>query len=116
MVKVKATTIIETVIAMTIILIVFFIAGTVFVNISKSGLTEKKIRASAIINKYFDELQVSETPYENIETVNGFIIRTEAADYPGRVGIAEVHCRASDSEGGVVAEQKRLIVINTQHK
>ncbi len=116
MVKVKATTIIETVIAMTIILIVFFIAGTIFVNISKSGLTEKKIRAAAVINNCFDELQVSETPYENTETINGFIIQTTAADYSGRAGIAEVHCRASDSDGGVVAEQKRLIVINTQPK
>lgn len=116
MVKVKATTILETVIAMTIILIVFLIAGTIFVNISKSGLTEKKIMASAIINNCFDELQVRETPYENTETINGFLIQTTAADYPGRAGVAEVHCRASDSEGGIIAEQKRLIVLNTQPK
>ena len=116
MVKVKATTILETVIAMTIILIVFLIAGTIFVNISKSGLTEKKIRASAVIDNYFDELQVHETPYQGIETMNGFIIQTEASDYPGRAGIAEVHCRATDSDGGIVAEQKRLIVLNTRQK
>lgn len=114
MVKVRATTIIETVVAMTIILIVFLIAGTVFLNISRSGLTEKKVRASAILNNYVEELRISEVPYENIESVDGFIIQTEAKEYAGRAGVVMVHCTVSDSGSGIIAEQKRLMIINDQ--
>lgn len=116
MVKVKATTILETVIAMTIILIVFLIAGTIFVNISKSGLTEKKVRATEELNNYFDELKISEIPYSNIETVDGFIIHTEANEYSAKAGVVIVYCFVSDTDEGVIAEQKRLMVLNNQQK
>jgi len=115
MVKVKATTIIETVIAMGIILIVFLIAGTVFLNISKSGLTEKKVQASAILNNYVEELKIREVPYGNIETVDGFMVETEAEEYAGRAGVIMVHCTISDASD-IIAEQKSLMIINNQKK
>lgn len=114
MVKVKATTILETVIAMIIILIVFLIAGTIFLNISKTGLTEKKIKATETINIYIEQLKIGELPYESKEELNGFSLITEADDYPGRPGIAMVHCKALDIENRVIVEQKRLMLINNQ--
>ena len=112
MVKVKAATILETVIAMVIILIVFVLAGTVFLNISKSGLTEKKIRAYESINNYFDQLKIAEIPLEGKEEINGFLINAEIQPYQDKTNVVEVHCWIFDTGNSIIAEQKRILPIN----
>ena len=112
MVKVKAATILETVIAMVIILIVFLVAGTIFLNISKSGVTEKSIRAYESINNYYSQLKIEEIPYQDKEEINGFLINTDIENYNDKPGLALVHCWVYDTDNKIIAEQKRIIPIN----
>lgn len=114
MVKVKATTIMETVIAMTIILILFLIAGSVLINISKSGLTEKKIKASAILDQYYDGLKITEAPFQNTELVDHFVITTEATEYVNKSGVILVRCSVSNESGEIIAEQKRILTVKSE--
>jgi type II secretory pathway pseudopilin PulG len=111
MVKVKASTIIETVIAMMIILIVFLVAGTIFLNISKSGLTEKKIKAYESINNYYDQVKINDIPFQGKEEINGFLINMDIEAYGEKPGVVLVHCWISDNENKILAEQKRIVQI-----
>ena len=112
MVKVKGATILETVIAMVIILIVFLVAGTIFLNISKSGLTEKRIRAYESLNNYYAQLKIEDIPHQGKEEINGFLINTAIENYKEKTGVALVHCWIYDSENKIIAEQKRIVPIN----
>lgn len=114
MAKVKATTILETVIAMVIILLVFVISTTVILNISKSGLTEKKIKANEEINIYVGQLKIEEPPFEIEEKINDFLLRIKVDRYLSNNAIVLVQCQALDVENKVIAEQKRLMLKNNQ--
>ena len=111
MVKLKAATILETVIAMGIILIVFLVAGTIFLNISRSGLTEKRIRAYESLNNYYTQLKIEDIPQTRTEEINGFVINTEIENYKDKPGVALVHCRIYDTENNIIAEQKKVVPI-----
>jgi type II secretory pathway pseudopilin PulG len=112
MVKLKATTIIETVIAMAIILIVFLVAGTIFLDVTRSSVSEKKIRASETVNSYLNNMRIEKIPDRLTDQANGLLIETEIQPFRENVNIALVHCRIYEQGKKVLAEQKRLMRVN----
>ena len=109
--KLKAATILETIIAMLIIFIVFLAAGMILLNISKAGLNEKKIKASAAINTFLDHLKIEEIPSEVSEKSGNFLINAAIESYRDKPGVAQVNCRIYDAENKIIAEQKRIMFI-----
>ncbi|MBS1509228.1 MAG: hypothetical protein JST86_00190 [Bacteroidetes bacterium] len=112
MVKVKAATILETVIAMVIILAVFLTAGTILLNLSKSGVSEKNIRAYEAINNYYKQIQIKDIPYEDKQEEDGFLINATIENYNEKPGVAVVHCWINDINNNIIAEEKRIVLIN----
>lgn len=111
MVKLRAVTILETVIAMIIILIVFLSAGMIMLNISKTGLTEKKVKAAATISHYLDHLRIEKVPSEVSEKLGNFLINTTVENYMDKPGVVIVDCRIYDAENKIITEQKRIMRI-----
>lgn len=112
--KLKAVTIIETVVAMLIIVIVFFTTTIFFLDIEKSGVHLKKLKATEIVNNYFTNIHFTEIPEQRKEPLNGFIVEVDIKNYASTDSLAQVQCRVYDSSNKLLAEQKRLCRINKQ--
>lgn len=112
MAKLKGATIIETVIAMTIILTIFLVAGMIFLNLNKSGVSEKKMGAVEACDIYLDQVVVEKKPDQISEVINGYQLIADIDSVTGNPALAFVYCRVYDAEKKIIAEQKRFIRIN----
>jgi Tfp pilus assembly protein PilV len=109
--KLKASTILETIIAMLIIFIVFLTAGMIFINVLKTGLSEKKIKASVVISNYLDQLKIENVPSEITDKSVDFIINTTIETYKDKIGVVLVNCQVYDFDNKIIAERKRVMLI-----
>lgn len=106
----KAATIIESIVAMTLIMIGFGIALLIFLNINKSDNSFQKFKAQLILREVavfsnkekkslFDQKQIGEIS----------IIQT-LSDYPGYADIKLLKLEAFNYEGEKIADRKELIL------
>lgn len=78
--KIKGTTILETVVAMVIILIIFSIASTILINTTLSGVSFEKIKGRELL-KLYSAKSKQEKSFFNEEIKEGeFILKREIKD------------------------------------
>lgn len=109
--KLKAATIIESIVAMTLIMISFGIAMMIFVNINKSNNNFQKFRAKLIINE-MAEKTINENNYTN-EVIKGKNIKVTRtiSSYKSYTDLKLLLIEAHNSEGKKIAERKELIFV-----
>lgn len=109
--KVKAATLLETIVAMGIILIVFIISGVLFIRNAKSGDTAVKMKALNEINTCMGECNPGELPVERTIYYPSFRILLQAERSTEFPNMAKIKCSAIDSKNTILVEAKRLKVI-----
>lgn len=108
--QVRASTIIEVLISMVIIMVVFGIAMMIYANIVQSSLSVKKIRAQAILNEV---LQTDESvPIINATTINVDNIRIEQVVkvYPSESQLSQIDLTAYDNNGKEITALHKVII------
>ena len=107
--KVKASSILEVVISMVVIVVVFTIAMAIFANVGRLALTGKKLRAQGILNEVL--LTVKQNPVVGTitSTVDGLKIGQETERYSNTDNLYQVNLTAFDENGDKVAELKEVI-------
>lgn len=71
----KASTLIETLIAMTILLIISMLAFVIFAKVITSGISHRKMQASVLLEKYRDSTLENVLYYSDSYISGVFIIR-----------------------------------------
>jgi len=108
--KVKASTILEVLISMVIIVVVFGISMMIYANVTQSSLSVKKIKAEAILKEY---LQVAEKSTGNTTqtfTVDSLSIEQTVKSYNTEKDLVEIDLAAYDANQQKVAELHKVII------
>ncbi|MEO7215182.1 hypothetical protein [Mucilaginibacter sp.] len=108
--KLPASSILEVVIAMVIIVIVFGIAMMIYTNVLRFSLSGKKIKAEAILQETLLAANQSKQ-YENRSfEVDGFSIQQEALPVNGSGRLMQFTLVALDINRDTVAKVQQLII------
>lgn len=106
--RLPGATIIETIVALVIILIVFGIATTVFVQVSLNSFSVRKQKAVALINEYAVTTGEQHSFFNEEVSKDGLLLKKEVVSYPGNDHIAAITFQVLDSNDQVLGNQKRL--------
>jgi len=107
--KVKASTILEVVVSMVIIILVFGIAMMIYSNVLRLSLSVKKIKAQAILQEILlKEEQAKEHSTQSI-TVDDLRIEQEVKSYNEDSHLTEIHLTAYDTNNQKITELQKVM-------
>jgi Tfp pilus assembly protein PilE len=107
--RLPASSILEVIVSMVIIVIVFGIAMMIYTNVLRLSLSAKKLKAQALLQ---ETMLKAEHNTENITqsiTINDFRIEQEVKPYPDNAGLTEIHLTAFDANQQKIAELQKVI-------
>jgi hypothetical protein len=106
--RLPGATIVETIVAMVIILLLFGMATTVFVQVSLHSFSVKRQRAADMINAYALATGEDRSFINEELTKDGFVLKKEVENYQGREQVAAITFMVLDVNNELLARQKRL--------
>ena len=107
--QIRASTILEVIVAMVVIVVVFGIAMMIYTNVLRTSLSAKKIRAQMILNQLMVQAANHPVIGYNTQVIDGFSIQQEAKPAAMDAGLIDVHLTAFDQNQSKVAELEKLI-------
>lgn len=111
-VKVSASTLIETIISMVIILAIFGIVTTFLVQISSKSSWEAKIIPEQMLLQYEHETEFNHTYFDEMIRYNSFLIRRETINTGYVVNVIKVRFSIYDENNKLLTFHKRIFRIN----
>lgn len=107
---VAASTIVEVVVAMVIIVVIFGMAMMIFANVTQQALSTKKIRAAAILqNILLNAEQTRELPEQPFNQDNLRII-PELKPVENEPELSELHLTAYDENQQKITEVREIMI------
>ncbi|MCU0431796.1 MAG: hypothetical protein MUF42_17695 [Cytophagaceae bacterium] len=108
--RLKAASLLETIIALLITLTVFGISAMVYVQLLRSGLRVQTLKASQRMSELADEMRSSQHWGTETFKEEGFIIEKTTAHYAQQPSLMQLELIAADEEGRVLASHRALIL------
>jgi Tfp pilus assembly protein PilE len=108
--RVNASTIIEVIISMIIIVIVFGIAMMIYSNVMRLSLSAKKIRAQALLQEAMLNAEHNPANISQSITTDDFRIEQGAASYNNESNLTVIHLTAYDQNQQKIAELQKVII------
>jgi Tfp pilus assembly protein PilV len=112
--KVQASTILEVVIAMVLIIVVFGIAMMIYTNVLSSSLSVKKIKAQAVLQQTLIKTEQLKGITSQSITVDDFRVEQEVKPYNGSKLLNDIHLTAYDANQRKIAELEKVIINNDE--
>jgi Tfp pilus assembly protein PilE len=107
--RVKASSILEVIVSMVIIVIVFGIAMMIYTNVLRLSLSAKKLKAQALLQETMLKAEHSSENTSQSVTIADFRIEQEVKPYPDVAGLTEIHLTAFDANQQKIAELQKVI-------
>ncbi|MDB5146207.1 MAG: hypothetical protein JWQ57_227 [Mucilaginibacter sp.] len=108
--KIRASTILEVVVSMVIIILVFGIAMMIYTNVLRLSLSAKKIKAQAILQ----EIVLKSEQTKNLSTqsfiIDDFRVEQEIKPYLDDTLLNEIHVTAYDGNQEKITELQKVII------
>ena len=108
--KVNASTILEVVIAMVIIILVFGIAMMIYTNVLRLSLSAKKIKAQAILQEIVLKSEQTKDLSTQSITIDDFRVDQEIKPYLDDTLLNEIHVTAYDGNQQKITELQKVII------
>ena len=109
---VKASTILEVVVSMVIIIIVFGIAMMIYANVTRMSLSGQKIKAHAVLSQIMKDMDKAESSSNQELLIGGFTIERSVKPYAENNRLLDVDLKAFDKNHLPLAELHGLIIQN----
>ena len=109
--KVKGSTLIETLVAMTVILISLVFCGLIFLNILNSGSNLETFRAHTLLNEVALKTKGEEKFIDETLSDGNIQIQKTVRPFNGVENLYLQSITASNSKGKVLAEYKELMFV-----
>jgi len=109
---VRASTILEVVIAMVLIVVVFSVAMMIFANVTSSSLSVKKIRAQAVLHEAMLNAEKNRDTVSQSLNVDDFRIEQEIKSYNNVSYLFDIHLTAYDNNQQKITELEKVILIS----
>jgi hypothetical protein len=108
--RIKASSLLESLIAMTLITIVFLLTTQLFVNVVGSGFSLAKFNAELVLDDVAIELSGSKSHFDaEFERSNVKVIK-KVVKYKDSENLLYVNLQAFDKENTKLAERRELIL------
>lgn len=107
--KARASTIIEVLISMIVIMVVFGMAMMIFANVTRSGVSEIKVRSSAVLQDVLLGDEKAAEISSRTLTVDSLRIEQQVKNYNTEGSLLEVDLAAYDQSGRKTAEAHQII-------
>ena len=108
--RVKASSILEVIISMIIIMVVFGISMMIYTNVLSSSLSGKKIRAQALLQETMLEAEHATVNTTQTSTIDDFRIEQDAKPYNDDPDLTVIHLTVYDENQQKVSELQKVIV------
>jgi Tfp pilus assembly protein PilE len=108
--RVKASTILEVIISMIIIVIVFGIAMMIYTNVLRLSLSTKKLRAQALLQETMLKAEQTTANTTQSLTTDDLRIEQEVSAYNKESNLTLIHLTAYDQNQQKIAELQKVIV------
>jgi Tfp pilus assembly protein PilV len=108
--KLAASSIIEVLISMVVIMVVFGIAMMIYANIVQSSLSVTKIRAQAILNQTLQADETSANSSSTTFTVDNLNIEQTVKNYNNEPNLTEIDLAAYDANGQQLITLHKVII------
>lgn len=109
--KIKAFTILESMVAMVIVMIVFSLSSIVVINVSSSGVTQQKRTGHTLIRALRNETLKEKRFIDEVFTVEEMTIEKQILDYPGNEHLKVLLIEALIGTKKVIVS-KELVLVN----
>ena len=107
----KASTMLEVIAAMVIIMVIFAVATSMFVKITASGFTLEKINANLLLNNKAIDTKLKQD-FKEYEIKEGEItIKKHIKPYGSNASLVLLHLEAFDNANKKMADRKELVLI-----
>jgi Tfp pilus assembly protein PilV len=108
--KLQASSIIEVLISMVVIMVVFGIAMMIYANVIQSSLSVKKLRAQAILNQTLQADESSANPASTNFTVEDLSIQQTVKPYLAESNLTEIDLSVYDAGGKELIALHKVII------
>jgi type II secretory pathway pseudopilin PulG len=108
--KARASSVLEVIISMVIILMVFGIAMMIFTNVTRTSLSAKKLRAAAQIRKIMLQTEQLAQPDDQSFQIDDFNIEVKIKQLEQNDKLNEITVTAFDGNQQKVAQLQKLII------
>lgn len=108
--RVKASTILEVIVSMIIIVIVFGIAMMIYTNVLRVSLSVKKLRAQALLQETMIKAEQATGNTNQSLTIDDFRIEQEVTQYNNQSNLTTIHLTAYDQNQQKVTELQKVII------
>ena len=107
--KLPASTVLEVVLAMVIVIVVFGLAMMIFTNVTRSSPALQKTRAAATVSRIMLQ-QHHRDPAEETIADSDLTIKIHTGEYPPNTQLLDVTVTAFDANQQVLARQQQLLL------
>lgn len=110
MVKLKGATIMESLVAMILIMVCFGIGTMVFVNVLNNDKSRLRLKAILLLKEESNNLKAAQLYFDSERKEGGWIISWEFEKYNEVDNLLHMKLKVIDEKGNLVAEQDELVV------
>jgi Tfp pilus assembly protein PilE len=107
--RVRASTLVEVIIAMVVTVLVFGIAMMIFSNILRVSISAKKIKARAALQESLLKAEQNIDKGSQVFSLGEFKIVQAAKPYSAELGLTEMHLSAYDENNQLTEELKKVV-------
>lgn len=107
--KIKGATLIESLIAMAVIMLCFGIATTVYVNVISSGNQLQKLKSQLLLKKIAVETKQSRLFLDEKISFDEIVVQKKIILYSGLKNIVQLNLKAYSKTGKLLSEYNELV-------
>jgi hypothetical protein len=108
--RIRASSLLEVIISMVIILLVFTMAMMISANVMRSSLSVKKINAQAVLHELLGKAEQDKEASTNSFMIDSLRIDQVVKPYNETPALLEIHLIAFDTNQEKVAELQKVVI------
>lgn len=107
--KLQGATLLESIVAMVLLMVCLGIATLVYVNVVGSGNSRQKFHAYVLIHQVAAQARIQRNYLDEEQEMAGITVTKKISKYAGMEKTYTMKITATDLNGEVLAEQKEII-------
>jgi Tfp pilus assembly protein PilV len=109
--RLAASTLLETIVALVIILVIFGIVTGFLGQTTQSSFSARKIRANQLLNRYAEETDAQKSFFDEEQQHDDLLLKRRMVDDQNVKMVVRIDFSATDEQHRVVSSQQRLFYI-----
>jgi hypothetical protein len=110
MFKIRAFTILETIVALTISLLIFAMMASLLVRIDTKTYTSRRVKAHELLTSYFMSMNEKDSFYNSVIILDRFTLKSQCTEVDGYQNLFKTKFEIFDENGILMEQHNRFII------